>query len=214
MGEFGEFLRARRKVNLALVFINIIVFMVLEILGDTGNSRFMVEHGAVYTPLVLEGEYWRLFSSMFLHFGFEHLAYNMFSLFFLGDILETIVGPVRYLLIYLLGGLGGNVLSLFMSIQSGQYKVSAGASGAIFAVMGAFFYIALRNRKSFGKDGMRRLGLMVVLMIMQGIVDQGVDQSAHMGGMAAGFLLGILLYHLPASGADTEQYDQQYGAGL
>lgn len=195
MNEFTEFLRARRKVTLALVILNIAIFAVLEILGDTTSSYFMLDHGAMYAPAVMEGEYWRLFSSMFLHFGFEHLAYNMFSLFFLGDILESIVGPVRYLAIYLIGGLGGNAVSLYMSLRSGSYHVSAGASGAIFAVAGAFFYIALRNRRSFGKDGMRRLGLMVVLMIMQGIVDVGVDQSAHMGGMAAGFLLGAALYH-------------------
>ncbi len=178
-----------------MVLLNIVVFTVLEIMGSTTDSRFMVQHGAIYTPLVLEGQYWRLFSAMFLHFGFEHLAYNMFSLIFLGDILESIVGPVRYLVIYLVGGLGGNALSLFMSIESGTTKVSAGASGAIFAVMGAFFYFALRNYKRFGKEGMRRMGIMVVLMIMQGLVDRGVDQSAHMGGMITGFLLGILLYH-------------------
>ncbi len=195
MNEFKDFINSRCKLNLAIVLINIVVFAVLEIAGDTTSPQFMVEHGAVYTPYVLEGQYWRLITAMFLHFGFEHLAYNMFSLIFLGDILENIVGPVRYLIVYLVGGLGGNALSLFMSVQSGSYKVSAGASGAIFAVMGAFFYIALRNRNSFGKDGMRRLGIMVVLMIMQGLVDRGVDQSAHMGGLISGFLLGIALYH-------------------
>ena len=174
------------------------IFAVLEIIRGYQNSQFMVDHGAMYTPMVTEGrQYWRLFSSMFLHFGFEHLAYNMFSLFFLGDILESIVGPVRYLIIYLLGGLGGNLVSLYMSVQSESTKISAGASGAIFAVMGAFFYIAIRNRKNFGKSGMQRLGLMVVLMVMQGLVDRGVDQSAHMGGLITGFLLGILLYRHP-----------------
>ncbi len=178
-----------------MVLLNIVIFFVLEALGDTTDSQFMVEHGAMYTPMVLEGQYWRLFSSIFLHFGFEHLAYNMFSLIFLGDILESIVGPVRYLVIYLIGGLGGNALSLFMSVEGNVTKVSAGASGAIFAVAGAFFYIAIRNRKRFGKEAMQRLGIMVVLMIMQGLVDRGVDQSAHMGGMITGFLMGILLYH-------------------
>ena len=195
MDSLIEFFKARRKVTLALVLINIVIYAVLEALGDTENSRFMVEHGAMATSLVLEGQYWRLFTSMFLHFGFEHLAYNMFSLFFLGDILERIVGPVRFLVIYLLGGLGGSLVSFFMSSRSGLYRVSAGASGAIFAVMGALFYIAIRNRKRFGKDGMQRLLLMVVLMVMQGLVDRGVDQSAHMGGLAAGFLLGMILYH-------------------
>ncbi len=194
MDNFIEFIKSRRKVTLILVLLNIAIFAVLEILGDTTSADFMVRHGAMYTPYIQEGQYWRLFSAMFLHFGFEHLAYNMFSLFFLGDILETIVGPVRYLVIYLAGGLGGNVLSMAMSVASGRYKVAAGASGAIFAVAGAFFYIVIRNRKNFGRDGMRRLGMMVVLMIMQGIVDRGVDQSAHMGGMAAGFVLSIALY--------------------
>ncbi len=214
MNEFADFIKSRRKVNLAMILLNIVIFAVLEIMGDTMDSRFMVDHGAVYTPLVLEGQYWRLLSAMFLHFGFEHLAYNMFSLIFLGDILESIVGPVRYLIIYMIGGLGGNALSLFMSVQSGTYKVSAGASGAIFAVMGAFFYIALRNRKSFGKDGMRRLGLMVVLMIMQGLVDRGVDQSAHMGGLITGFILGIILYR-PAitGGRRMRQEDQEMSGG-
>ena len=73
--------------------------------------------------------------------------------------------------------------------------------------MGAFLYFALYNRRSFGRLNMRRLGLMVVLMIMQGIVDRGVDQSAHMGGMAAGFLLGILLYH-PGSDARISMREQ------
>ena len=83
MDSLIEFFKARRKVTLALVLINIVIYAVLEALGDTENSRFMVEHGAMATSLVLEGQYWRLFTSMFLHFGFEHLAYNMFSLFFL-----------------------------------------------------------------------------------------------------------------------------------
>ncbi len=194
MEENKNFLQDRCKLNLALVFINIAVFAVLEIMGDTTDSRFMVEHGAIYTPLVLEGQYWRLLSAVFLHFGFEHLAYNMFSLFFLGDILERITGPVRFLILYLAGGIAGNVVSLFMSVKGDSYKVSAGASGAIFAVAGAFIYIAIRNRKRLGEDMMRRVGMMAVLMIMQGLVDKGVDQSAHVGGMAAGFILAALLY--------------------
>ncbi len=208
MNEFTDFIKSRCKANLVMVLLNIVIFFVLEIIGDTTDYRFMVDHGAMYTPLVLEGQYWRLFSSVFLHFGFEHLAYNMFSLIFLGDILESIVGPVRYLVIYLVGGLGGNALSLFMSVEGNITKVSAGASGAIFAVMGAFFYIAIRNRKRFGKEGMQRLGIMVVLMIMQGLVDRGVDQSAHMGGMITGFLLGILLYHPHIPGQRKERVSQ------
>ena len=96
---------------------------------------------------------------------------------------------------YLAGGIGGNLLSLAVSMKTGSYAVSAGASGAIFSVIGALLYIALRNRGTFGERNMKKLVFMVVLMIMQGTVDKGVDGSAHLGGLISGFLLGILLYH-------------------
>lgn len=195
MNDFSAFIKSRRKVNMAMVAINIIVFIVLEIMGDTHSAPFMLEHGASYAPMVLEGQYWRLFSCMFLHFGFEHLAYNMFSLIFLGDIIESVMGPVRYLIIYIVGGLGGNIISVMLSMRSGRYAVAAGASGAIFACMGAFLYFALRNRSSFGPSHMRRLGMMIMLMIMQSLVDKGVDNAAHIGGFVSGFILAVLLYH-------------------
>lgn len=195
MNDFSAFIKSRRKLNLAMVAVNIIVFIVLEILGDTDSAPFMLEHGASYAPMVLEGQYWRLFTCMFLHFGFEHLAYNMFSLLFLGDIIESVMGPVRYLIIYIAGGLGGNLVSLMLSMRSGRYAVAAGASGAIFACMGAFLYFALRNRRSFGRGNMRRLGMMVMLMIMQSLVDTGVDNAAHIGGLLTGAVLAALLYH-------------------
>ena len=195
MNDFSAFIKSRRKVNLAMVAVNIIVFIVLEIMGDTHSAPFMLEHGASYAPMVLEGQYWRLFSCMFLHFGFEHLAYNMFSLIFLGDIIESVMGPVRYLIIYIVGGLGGNIISVMLSMRSGRYAVAAGASGAIFACMGAFLYFALRNRSSFGPSHMRRLGMMIMLMIMQSLVDKGVDNAAHIGGFVSGFILAVLLYH-------------------
>ena len=195
MNDFSAFIKSRRKVNLAMVAVNIIVFIVLEILRDTHSAPFMLEHGASYAPTVLEGQYWRLFTCMFLHFGFEHLAYNMFSLIFLGDIIESVMGPVRYLIIYIVGGLGGNIISVMLSMRSGRYAVAAGASGAIFACMGAFLYFALRNRSSFGPSHMRRLGMMIMLMIMQSLVDKGVDNAAHIGGFVSGFILAVLLYH-------------------
>ena len=195
MNDLTLFFKNRRKVNLTMAGINIAVFIVLEIMGNTESTQFMLDHGASYAPLVLEGEYWRLFTAMFLHFGFEHLAYNMFSLIFLGDIVETFMGPVRYLIIYIGGGIIGNIVSVFFNMRTGKYAVAAGASGAIFACMGAFLYYALRNQKGFGRNNMRRLGLMVMLMIMQSLVDKGVDNAAHLGGLAAGFVLAAILYH-------------------
>ena len=130
---------------------------------------------------------------MFLHFGLSHIVYNMLCLIFLGDILETLVGPVRYLIIYFVGGLAGNLLSMQMDISHGLYRVSAGASGAIFAVVGAIFYILLRHKGRIGTITLRRLLLMIVLTLGQGFTDSGTDNAAHIGGLVAGFVVAVLV---------------------
>ena len=86
----------------------------------------------------------------FLHFGIYHIAYNMLCLLLMGNYLEEIVGSVRYAVIYLGAGLAGNLLSMGLELRSGSFAVSAGASGAIFGVMGALFYVVLRGRGQVG----------------------------------------------------------------
>ena len=193
MEEIKAFLRSRQPVNLAIVGINILGFLVLSFLGDTENAAFMAEHGASVTAYVEQGEYYRLFTSMFLHFNLEHLFYNMLVLIFLGDTLEETVGKVRYLLIYLLGGLAGNIVSVFVEVQKGESIVSAGASGAIFAVIGALVFIVLRNRGNVGEYSGRRLVTMAVLSVLQSFTASGVDNNAHIGGFVAGFVLAFLV---------------------
>lgn len=195
MNEAADFLKSRKKANLTIVLINIAVYIVLEIMGDTESSAFMMKHGTCYTPAILDGEYYRLVTGMFLHFGFYHIAYNMLSLIFLGDILETFVGPLRYLIIYFAGGIAGNVFSAWLEMREGDYAVSAGASGAIFAVIGAILYIVIRSHGHLGRLNGRSFAIMAVLMIIQGAMDHGVDNAAHIGGFVSGFLLAILLYH-------------------
>ena len=94
MEEIKSFLRSRQPVNLIIAVANILVFLVLSFLGDTENAAFMAAHGASVTAYVEQGEYYRLFTCMFLHFGLEHLFYNMLVLIFLGDALEEAVGKV------------------------------------------------------------------------------------------------------------------------
>lgn len=98
--------------TIIFVVINVLVFVVLEIMGDTQNSEFMAEHGAVWPPYVSEGhEYWRLLTATFMHFGFEHIANNMLILVCAGMILEKALGHVKFTILYLIAGVGGNVLS-------------------------------------------------------------------------------------------------------
>ncbi|MEE0693000.1 MAG: rhomboid family intramembrane serine protease [Lachnospiraceae bacterium] len=205
MQELLSFIRTRQPVNLFLVAINILVFIVLSIIGDTQDAWFMAAHGACYTPFVLEyGEYYRLFTCMFLHFGIEHLFYNMLLLIFVGDTLEKTAGKVRYLLIYLIGGLAGNILSVWAGMDRAEYAVSAGASGAIFAVIGALIWIVLRNKGKLEGYSSQRLILMAGLSVVNGLTETGIDNWAHIGGLAGGFLLAVLLYRKKAGAMQKE----------
>ena len=187
--ELKDYLRTHKKVTLVMAAVNIIVFFAMELAGNTQSTDFMLAHGACYGPYVRQGEYYRLFTSMFLHFGITHLAYNMICLLGMGDILERMTGSFRFALIYLLGGLAGNVVSVLWELYSGKAAVSAGASGAVFAVIGAMIFLAVRKGSRVSRVFSKRLMIVTVLMIAQGFVEAGTDNAAHIGGVAAGFLL-------------------------
>ena len=192
--EALDFLQSREKCNLLMVIINIVVFVILEWMGSTTDTMFMLHHGAMYEPLVVErGEYYRLFTCMFLHFGVQHLLYNMLLLIFVGNMLEKAVGKVRYLMIYLGGGILGNLLSMVVAMRADSYAVSAGASGAIFAVVGALVFLAVKNRDRISQEEIWRLIIMAVLSLIEGFTQTGTDSMAHLGGFLGGVVLCLLL---------------------
>lgn len=181
--------------TILLAAANVIVFFYLTFQGMTEDGAFMLEYGAMYVPYVLgSGEYYRLFSSMFMHFGFEHLVNNMVMLLVIGFTLERELGTIKFLIIYLLSGLGGNLLSAVWDMMSGSFAVSAGASGAIFGIVGALLYVAIRNRGRIGDVSGRGLAFMVILSLYYGFTSGGVDNFAHIGGLLSGFILSVLLY--------------------
>lgn len=183
------------QATIAIAVANVVVFLVLSMQGMTEDAQFMLDHGAMYVPWAVEqGEYYRLFTSMFLHFGFEHLMNNMIVLLIVGCQLEVMLGKIKYLFLYIGGGLCGNVVSALWDVYTGGYAVSAGASGAVFALIGALFYIAVRNRDQIGSSVGKRLAFMVILMLYYGFSSAGVDNAAHIGGLLSGFILSVLLY--------------------
>ena len=183
-------------VTAGLVITNIIIFLVVDFTGGTSNTQHMVECGAAYTPLIInEGEWYRLVTSIFLHFGIQHLANNMIVLAVLGERLETVINRVSYLLIYFIAGIGGNLISMALERRTGVYAVSAGASGAVFGMMGAILYILIRNHGRMLDLSMNRMLLMLALSVYLSFADAGVDNAAHLGGLACGFLAAVLLYH-------------------
>lgn len=179
--------------NLLIIAGNILVFLLLEIVGSTQDTQLMIRYGASYTPLIMQGQWYRLITSMFLHFGLQHLFNNMFLLLFMGDQLEKWVGKGKYLLIYLGSGFAGNLLSLFWELRTRQFYVSAGASGAVFGVIGALLVIVVQNKDRVKDFTVTRLGFMILLTIYYGFQTAGINNAAHIGGIIAGILLAILL---------------------
>ena len=122
-------------VTVGFVAVNVLVYMILEILGNTENSEFMVRMGAVWPPYVKQGEYWRLFTATFMHFGFEHILNNMLVLICAGPILEKAMGHIKYLCLYLIAGVGGSTLSYVQMIARGKYMMYRQGHPVLFSVL-------------------------------------------------------------------------------
>lgn len=181
--------------TIALVAANVIIFFYLSLGGMTEDAGYMLEHGAMYVPYVQEsGEYYRLLTSIFLHFGFQHLFNNMIMLLMIGWNLELEMGSLRFLITYLLSGLGGNLLSSILDIQFQDYTVSAGASGAIFGITGALLYVVVRNHGRLRNISGRGMLIMIAISLYFGFSSTGVDNAAHVGGLIVGIICGLLLY--------------------
>lgn len=181
--------------TVALIVVNVAVFMIMTMFGDTEDAVFMLQHGAMYEPFVIQQhEYYRIITCLFLHFGIEHLLNNMVMLGALGWNLELEIGKVRFLVIYFVSGIAGNILSLFYDLSTENPAVSAGASGAIFGLMGALLYVVILNRGRLGRLSGRGMLIMVALSLYFGFASSGVDNFAHIGGLVSGFILAIILY--------------------
>lgn len=186
----------KEPVTVLFILLNILIFVIVDFTGGSENTVHMIACGAAYPPLILEeGETYRLFTCMFLHFGIYHIANNMLVLFVLGQRLEPGLGKVKFILVYLLGGLGGNIFSLLMETKKAEYAVSAGASGAVFAVMGAMLYVVIRSRGRIQDISVRQMMIMAGFSLYFGFTSTGVDNAAHVGGLVCGFILAALLYH-------------------
>jgi rhomboid protease GluP len=165
-------------------------WLIMELSGGSENPVVLVTFGANYGPAILDGEIWRLFTSMFLHIGLAHLFFNAYALFIFGMEMERLYGPDRYIITYVLAGLFGS----FASFASRGINVfSAGASGAIFGVIGMNLAYFMLHRETFGKFGRQRVlnTLFIIgLNLVFGFTVPGIDNLAHIGGLIAGFAIG------------------------
>ena len=181
-------------VVLGLMGINVILFLYVHHFSGfpAGSAGTMLRFGAILTDLLAAGEErWRLFTAMFLHFDIEHLAGNMLSLFVIGSVVERGLGHTRTAVIYLLSGLGGNLVSQLWHEHLGENVLSAGASGAIFGLMGALIFAGLFAQDRTGALSARQIAVMLLLSLYHGLAG-AVDNAAHLGGLVCGFLCHLV----------------------
>ncbi len=194
-------LQARRPhipLTVALIAANLVIFALMLANGASlwhgGQNGVQLAWGANFGPATQDGQWWRLGSALFLHFGALHLGMNMWALWDGGQLVERIYGSPRFALIYLGAGLAGNLLSL---VNQGNLAISGGASGAIFGIYGALLVFLWRERQALPVVEFRWLFraalLFTAVSIALGLFVPGIDNSAHIGGLLAGSLFALLL---------------------
>lgn len=183
-------------VTYAMIALNIFVYLVMELFGSTYDVDFVARYGAMHPFFLREHhQWWRLLTAGFIHIGVGHLVNNMLVLYGIGERLERAVGNIKMLIIYLLSLLGGTITSYIMMLLTGAYAVSAGASGAVFGVIGGFLWVIIMHKGKWEGVTAKRLAMSIGLMIYYGFTTGGVDNAAHIGGMITGFVISAILYH-------------------
>ena len=181
-------------ISAILVGINVIAFVVLELL-PRDIFAWLYGAGAMYWPAVMEsGQYYRLLTSMFLHADSTHLVNNMLILFLIGSRLEKVVGKVRFLVVYFLSGILAGVVSMGYNMWQERLVLAVGASGAVFGLVGALVWVVIAHRGRVQDLTVRQMMLFTALSLYGGFADYQTDNAAHLGGLVVGFLLMMLLY--------------------
>ncbi len=184
-------IRRDPQLTYVLIALNVIAYLAMSAGGGgiDGRGGGVYENGALYGPLVADGEWWRIVTSGFLHSGLLHLAFNMYFLYFLGTMLEPEIGKLRFAAIYVVSLLGGSFGALLISPNA----VTVGASGAVFGLMGAAI-LALRAR---GIDPMQSgLGITLVLNLGITFLIPNISIGGHIGGLIAGGIVGLLMFEV------------------
>jgi membrane associated rhomboid family serine protease len=179
-----------RSAVMVLLGINVVVFLVEMALGGSTNLSVLARMGAMVPGLVAQGEYWRLVTAMFLHIGIPHLLLNSLGLYIFGNLIEQALGTVRFLAIYLVSGFVASVASFAFG---SPVALAAGASGAIFGLLGAWLAYNLRRRSlSLARANIQGALVLIAINVVFGLSVPGIDNLAHIGGLAAGVVAGFL----------------------
>lgn len=187
----------------AIFLVVLVGVYALEVaLGGSTDVGVLIRLGANVPALVLDGQPWRLFTSIFLHIGIVHILLNGWALYQLGGLVETFVGPSRMLAVALGSGLVGSAASTAWHVWMQNPGISAGASGAVFGLLGALVGLLLSRRNDLRAEGRSLLSSLLLwagLNVYLGLSTPGIDNAAHFGGAITGFLVGyfVLLRRRP-----------------
>ena len=181
----------KKYATTSIIVINVIIFVIEFFLGGSTSNNIINNLFTMYTPFVLQGQIWRVFTSIFLHFGLTHILMNMMALYSIGYFLEEYIGTKKYLLIYLLGGICGNLAVIVSDMITGSSAMGAGASGAIFAILGAILYIAKFEPQA--NLDYRNVAFSVIFALAPGFIILGISLSAHIGGLIGGIIIYMIL---------------------
>lgn len=175
--------------NMGLILCNIIVFILYKYFNEC-----ILEYGVMeWSAVAFDHQYYRFITSVFLHFDWEHLISNMMILFLAGNFVERYFGSFRYITSYLICGLAGSMLSFYFQIGGDTIVWSAGASGAIYGILGILAVLLIRTKGKLAQVQGPGLFILVVGSIFQIYQNFGTDNWAHLGGLAAGVIIGIVL---------------------
>ena len=175
---------------ISLIAINAVLFIVCAFTGDLVYNI----GGLSILDVVRDRAYYRIISSMFLHWDLNHLFSNMLILYYIGNVIEKQYGSMRFLILYFLAGIGGNLSSMLYEYLMGSYTFSAGASGAVFGLMGALLFLVLVHKGKFRQMTAGRVAFTIAFSLYAGITSEQINNAAHMGGLVSGFLLAGLLW--------------------
>ena len=162
------------------------LFIVMTLAGGSTNGQVLVNFGAKFNPYIIhQHEYYRFLTPIFLHIGLEHILFNSVFLYMIGRQMEYEIGHWRFLAVYLLSGVMGHLASFAFSSS-----ISAGASTALFGLMGAVVYLSRKHGyiRSFRQMGVQYAGLLIINIVL-GFVNSAVDNYGHLGGLVGGYLV-------------------------
>lgn len=192
MNKIKNYFNSNIVVTTSLLIVMLVVFLLETFDGGSTNMQTLLKYGANFNPLVVvQGQWWRLFTAQFVHIGWLHIASNAVMIYYAGTLLEPLIGPSRFLSVFLLSGVGGNLLSLAFG---SDVSISAGASTSLFGLFGVVIVLALKLRDyaPIAAVGKQFFALAAINLFLDLFMTQ-VDIYGHIGGLITGALLGVII---------------------